>query len=57
MSFHQQGEIEDILAEEFLNQSQIEGVWTQVVGSLKSPCDLQNFLELNEVLEEIAAYD
>ena len=52
--FMKWGEIEEILIEKFLTRTQIEDTWVKVVGSLSLPCDIQDFLEINDLMDEMA---
>lgn len=47
-------EIKEILDEGFVSREQIEEVWKQICGRIENPAHLQSFLEVNDMLDEIA---
>ena len=53
-TFMRWSEVEAILAEGFLSKNTLEEIWINNTGSLSSPCDLLQFLELNDAMDEYA---
>ena len=53
-TFMRWGEVSAIMAEGFLSQSTLEEIWIKYIGSLSTPCNLPQFLELNDAMDECA---
>ena len=53
-TFMRWGEVDAIIAEGFLSKSALEKIWIKCVGSLSIPCNLPQFLELNNAMDECA---
>lgn len=53
-TFMRWSEVEAILAEGFLSKNTLEEIWINNTGSLSLPCDLLQFLELNDAMDEYA---
>ena len=53
-AFLEWSEIKEILAEGFVSREQVEEVWKEICGRLENPAHLQAFLEINDLLDEIA---
>ena len=53
-TFMRWGEVDAILAEGFLSKSALEEIWIKHTGSLTTPCNLPQFLDLNDAMDEYA---
>ena len=53
-AFLEWSEIKEILAEGFVSRQQVEEVWKEICGRLENPAHLQSFLEVNDMLDNIA---
>jgi hypothetical protein len=50
--FFQWDETQALLSEKLFDQKEIEKFWIHVVGDLKRPCNLQNFIEINRLIDD-----
>ena len=44
-------EIEDIIADEFLTEKEIIGIFEDITGADKKGCDFEQFLEINDTID------